>query len=368
MKATLKLQALGQSLWLDNITRDLLGDGTLARYRDEYNVTGLTSNPSIFLKAIRDTAAYDMDIAKATDLDLTDEALFFSLAIKDLTQAAELFLPVHQSSQGVDGWVSIEVSPWLTEDAVGTVAAAKSLHAKASCPNLFIKIPGTTVGVIAIEEAIFAGVPVNVTLLFSREQYVEAANAYWRGLARRRDAGLDLRVVSVASLFVSRWDAAVTGEVPFGLRNRLGVAVAKQTYGAYRERMSHPMWRELAEAGASPQRLLWASTGVKSRELSPGYYVEALAAPDTIDTVPEETLLAFAMRGELISVMREDGGNADPVLADFANAGIDVAALGSRLQREGVEGFRQAWAELMQVIAGKRMPERHLNQAAGGTP
>lgn len=253
MKATMKLQALGQSLWLDNITRDLLGDGTLARYRDEYNVTGLTSNPSIYLKAIRDTSAYDIDIAKAADPPLTDEALFFSLAIKDLRQAAELFLPVHQRTQGVDGWVSLEVSPWLTEDAVGTLAAAKSLHASARCPNLFIKIPGTATGVMAIEEAIFAGVPVNVTLLFSREQYIEAANAYWRGLARRRDAGLDLRVASVASLFVSRWDTAVTGEVPFGLRNRLGVAIAKQTYGAYRDRMSHPMWRELADAGASPQ-------------------------------------------------------------------------------------------------------------------
>lgn len=368
MKATMKLQALGQSLWLDNITRDLLGDGTLARYRDEYNVTGLTSNPSIYLKAIRDTSAYDIDIAKAADPPLTDEALFFSLAIKDLRQAAELFLPVHQRTQGVDGWVSLEVSPWLTEDAVGTLAAAKSLHASARCPNLFIKIPGTATGVMAIEEAIFAGVPVNVTLLFSREQYIEAANAYWRGLARRRDAGLDLRVASVASLFVSRWDTAVTGEVPFGLRNRLGVAIAKQTYGAYRDRMSHPMWRELADAGASPQRLLWASTGAKSREISPGYYVEALAAPDTINTMPEETLLAFAMGGELISVMREDGGNADPVLADFAHAGIDVTALAARLQREGVEAFRQAWAELMQVIARKRMPERHLTPVGGSTP
>ncbi|VVE65393.1 transaldolase [Pandoraea anapnoica] len=357
MKATRKLQALGQSLWLDNITRGLLGDGTLTRYRDDYNVTGLTSNPRIFLKAIRDTAAYDIDIAKPVDATLTDEALFFSLAIRDLKQAAELFLPVHQETGGIDGWVSLEVSPWLAEDAVGTVAAAKSLYASADCPNLLIKIPGTTIGLVAIEEAIFSGVPVNVTLLFSREQYVEAANAYWRGLARRRDAGLDLHVASVASLFVSRWDIAITGEVPFGLRNRLGVAVAKQTYGAYRERMSHPMWRELSDAGASAQRLVWASTGVKSRELSPGYYVEALAAPDTIDTVPEATLLAFATGGELISVMREDGGNADPVLADFAHAGIDVPALAARLQREGVESFRQAWAELMQIIAGKRGPE-----------
>lgn len=368
MKATLKLQALGQSLWLDSITRGLLGDGTLARYRDEYDITGLTSNPGSYLKAIRDTPEYDIDIAKSADPPLTDEALFFSLAIEDLTQAAELFLPVHQRTQGVDGWVSLEVSPWLTEDAVGTVAAAKSLHASAHCPNLFIKIPGTATGVIAVEEAIFAGVPVNVTLLFSREQYVEAANAYWRGLARRRDAGLDLRVASVASLVVSRWDTAVTGEVPFGLRNRLGVAVAKQTYGAYRDRMSHPMWRELADAGASPQRLLWAGTGAKSREISPCYYVEALAAPDTINTVPEATLLAFATGGELISVMREDGGNADPVLADFAHAGIDVTALAARLQREGVEAFRQTWAELMQVIAGKRMPDRHLTPAEGNAP
>ncbi|VVE82538.1 transaldolase [Pandoraea sputorum] len=368
MNATLKLKALGQSLWLDDFTRGLLEDGTLARYRDKYHVTGLTSNPSIFLKAIRDTAAYDIDIAKADAPGLSDESLFFSLALKDLTQAAELFLPAHRRSKGVDGWVSLEVSPRLTEDAVGTVAAAKTLHVSAHCPNLFIKIPGTTIGIVAIEEAIFAGVPVNVTLLFSREQYVEAANAYWRGLVRRRDAGLDLRVASVASLFISRWDTAVTGEVPFGLRYRLGVAVAKQTYGAYRERMLHPMWRELSEAGASPQRLLWASTGVKSPELSPSYYVEALAAPDTIDTVPEGTLLSFATRGELISVMREDGGNADPVLADFAHAGIDVAALAARLQREGVDAFRQAWAELMQVIAGKRMPERLLNSAAGRKP
>lgn len=361
MKATQKLQALGQSLWLDNITRELLADGTLLRYRDEYDVTGLTSNPSIFLRAIRDTSAYDTDIAKPAASGLTDEALFFSLAIEDLTQAAELFLPVHRDSQGIDGWVSLEVSPRLSDDAVGTVAAAKRLYASAGCANLFIKIPGTAVGVVAIEEAIFAGVPVNVTLLFSREHYIEAANAYWRGLARRRDAGLDLHVACVASLFVSRWDTIITGEVPFGLRNRLGVAVAKQTYGAYRERMAHPMWQELSAAGAQPQRLLWASTGVKSRELSPSYYVEALAAPDTINTMPEATLLAFATRGELISVMREDGGNANPVLADFAHAGVDVAALATRLQREGVASFRQDWDELMQVIAGKRLPERHAH-------
>lgn len=356
MKATQKLQALGQSLWLDNITREMLKDGTLARYRDEYNVTGLTSNPSIFLKSIRETTAYDSDIATPADSSRSDEALFFSLAIQDLTEAAELFSEVHQSSRGIDGWVSLEVSPWLADDAVGTVAAARHLHALAGCPNLFIKIPGTANGVVAIEEAIFAGVPVNVTLLFSREQYIAAANAYWRGLARRREAGLHLNIACVASIFVSRWDTAVADEVPFGLRNRLGVAVAKQTYGAYRQRMSHPMWLELSEAGAQPQRLLWASTGVKSHELSPGYYVEALAAADTINTMPEATLLAFAERGALISVLLADGGNAEPVLADFAHAGIDVAALAARLQREGVASFRQAWDELMQIVAAKRMP------------
>ncbi|TAL53496.1 transaldolase [Pandoraea sp.] len=353
MNATTQLHELGQSLWLDNITRELLDSGTLDRYRKEFCITGLTSNPTIFDQAIGRTDAYDAAIRQKVKDGKSGEALFFELAIEDLTRAAALFRPTYDATGGVDGWVSLEVSPLLADDAAGTIDAAVRLHASARCPNLFIKIPGTPAGIRAIEEAIFAGVPVNVTLLFSREQYVAAADAYWRGIQRRIDAGLDPKVNSVASIFVSRWDKAVAGKVPFALRNRLGIAIARRTYKAYRERFASAAWARFADAGALPQRLLWASTGAKDPQISDTYYVEALAAPYTINTMPEKTLNAFAAHGELIGVMQEDGSDAETTLDNFAKAGIDIVALADELQREGAQSFKQSWQDLMNAIETK---------------
>src|SRR6266700_3598933 len=236
MKATapLQLREAGQSLWLDNITRDLLTSGTLKRYIDELSITGLTSNPTIFDHAITKSQAYDAAIRQKIRQVKSDEELFFDLAIEDLTQAADLFRPIYDATDGVDGWVSLEVSPLLAYDTASTIAQAKELHARAGRPNLFIKIPGTKEGLPAIEEAIFAGVPINVTLLFSREHYVAAADAYMRGIERRIAAGLTLNVRSVASVFISRWDTAVSGKIPAALSNQLGIAIAKRTYRAYR--------------------------------------------------------------------------------------------------------------------------------------
>ncbi len=356
MNPTSQLHALGQSLWLDNITRDLLNSGTLQRYCNELSVSGLTSNPTIFEQAIRNTAAYDTAIAAAAGSGKTGETLFFELALADLKQAAALFLPIHQASGGVDGWVSLEISPLLADDTAGTIAEAKRLHALADCPNLFIKIPGTPAGVRAIEEVILAGVPVNVTLLFSREHYIAAADAYWRGIARRIEAGLDARVNSVASIFVSRWDAAVAGKTSATLSNRLGVAIGQRIYKAYRKRLTSPAWRKLADAGALPQRLLWASTGSKDPQIKASYYVEALAAPDTINTMPEKTLLAFAAQGVINGVMAEDGGDTETVLADFALAGVDIVALASQLQLDGARAFTQSWVALLALIDAKCQP------------
>lgn len=353
MIATTRLHELGQSLWLDNITRDLLSSGTLKRYRDQLSVTGLTSNPTIFDQAIGGSTAYDNVLRRKENEGRSGERLFFELALEDLTQAAALFQPIHEATGSVDGWVSLEVSPLLADDAAGTVEEARRLHAHARCPNLFIKIPGTPAGVEAIEEAIFAGVPVNVTLLFSRAQYLAAANAYGRGIQRRIDAGLDPKVLSVASIFVSRWDKAVADKVPTALRNRLGIAISQQIYKAYRERIASPAWRKLADAGAASQRLLWASTGTKDPALAQSYYVEALAAPDTINTMPENTLLAFAENGALQGVMREDGGDCETVLADFAKAGVDSGALAAQLQIEGAQAFSKSWNDLMAVVATK---------------
>ena len=353
MNPTSQLHALGQSLWLDNITRDLLSSGTLQRYCEALSVSGLTSNPSIFEQAIRTTAAYDADIAEKTAAGLPSEAVFFELALADLRHAAALFRPIHDASGGLDGWVSLEVSPLLADDAPGTIAEAKRLHGLAQCPNLFIKIPGTAAGVRAIEEAIFAGVPVNVTLLFSREHYIAAADAYWRGVQRRLEAGLDPRVNSVASIFVSRWDAAVAGKTPAALSNRLGVAIGQRIYKAYRKRLSTPAWRKLAAAGALPQRLLWASTGTKDPQIKDSYYVEALAASGTVNTMPEKTLLAFAAHGVIDRVMAEDGGDAEPLLADFALAGVDIVALASQLQQDGARAFSRAWVALLGLIDAK---------------
>ena len=324
MKATQLLHNLGQSLWLDNITRDLLNTGTLKRYIDELSVTGLTSNPTIFDHAIKNSTAYDAAIRKKLDEGKSGEDLFFELALEDLTRAADLFRPIYDRTNGVDGWVSLEVSPLLAHDTASTLAAAKSLHARAGRPNLLIKIPGTKEGLPAIEEAIFAGVPVNVTLLFSREHYVAAAEAFLRGIERRIDAGLKPDVGSVASVFVSRWDAAVAGKVPAALNNKLGIAIAKRTYKAYRDLLGSPRWQRIYNAGARPQRLLWASTGTKDPKASDVLYIKALAAPFTVNTMPEGTLKALADHGDISEIMSADGGDCEAVLDQFATAGIDV--------------------------------------------
>jgi len=352
-RTTQRLHDLGQRLWLDNITRGLLTSGTLARYIEEFSVTGLTSNPTIFDKAIKDAGFYDAAIRRKTAEGKSGEALFFELALEDLAQAADLFRPVHEASGGLDGWVSLELSPLLAHDTAGSVKAAAQLHRLAKRPNLFIKIPGTPQGVPAIEEAIFAGVPINVTLLFSREQYLAAAEAYLRGIERRIAAGLEPKVRSVASIFVSRWDVAVKDRVPQGLRNRLGIAIAGRAYKAYRELLASPRWRKLAAAGAWEQRLLWASTGTKDPQAHDTMYIEALAAPDTINTIPDKTLLAFADHGELKGEMPLDGGDAEEVLAQFARLGIDDAALAEELQREGAEAFDKSWQDLLELIASK---------------
>jgi transaldolase len=353
MKATTKLHALGQSLWLDNITRDLLNSGTLLRYINELSVTGLTSNPTIFDHAISGTASYDATIRQKVDDGKLGEVLFFELAIEDLKRAAALLHPVYAASGGVDGWVSLEVSPLLANDATATSEAAKRLHANADCPNLFIKIPGTPAGLYAIEEAIFSGVPVNVTLLFSREQYLAAADAYWRGIERRIDAHRDPKVNSVASIFISRWDKAIMEKVSPELRNRLGIAIAKRTYQAYCERLASPQWKKFADAGVLTQRLLWASTGTKDPQIPQTYYVANLAAPNTINTMPEQTLNALDAYDEPFIAMAKDGGDAENVLSDFATAGVDIAALATQLQVDGAASFTQSWNDLMAVIASK---------------
>ena len=353
MKATRQLHELGQSLWLDNITRSLLDDGTLARYVAEDSITGLTSNPSIFDAAIGNGDAYDAGIHAKTLAGLNGEALFTELALEDLRRAADLFRPVFDATAQVDGWVSMEVSPLLAADTAGSIAAARHIHHQGQRDNLFVKIPGTPEGVPAIEEAIFLGIPINVTLLFSREHYLAAAEAYLRGIERRIAAGLDPKIASVASLFISRWDRAVTEQVPADLRNRLGIAIGRRTYRAYRDLLASPRWARLAAAGARSQRLLWASTGVKDPNASDTLYVEAFAAPETIDTMPEKTLLALADHGEIKGAMAADGGDAETVLAAFAQAGVDVGALAARLQQEGAQAFVKSWQELMKRIADK---------------
>jgi transaldolase len=353
MKATQLLHNLGQSLWLDNITRDLVNSGTLERYIDELSVTGLTSNPTIFDHAIKNSSSYDAAIRAKLDQGKSGEKLFFELALDDLTRAADLFRPTFDRTNGVDGWVSLEVSPLLAHDTASTLAAAKSLHARAGRPNLLIKIPGTKEGLPAIEESIFAGVPVNVTLLFSREHYIAAAEAFLRGIERRIDAGLQADIGSVASVFVSRWDAAVAGKVPAALNNKLGIAIAKRTYKAYRELLGSPRWERIYNAGARPQRLLWASTGTKDPKASDVLYIKALAAPFTVNTMPEGTLKALADHGDVTEIMSADGGDCEAVLDQFAAAGINIDDLGAKLQDEGAKSFVSSWNDLMEVIASK---------------
>jgi len=354
MKPTGKLHDLGQSLWLDNITRDLLNSGTLKRYIDELSVTGLTSNPTIFDHAVRNSATYDEDIAKKAPSAKSEEDLFFALALDDLRSAADLFRSVFERTDRVDGWVSLEVSPLLAHDTASTVSAARNLHQRGDKPNLFIKIPGTREGLPAIEEAIFAGVPVNVTLLFSPEQYVAAAAAYLSGVERRIEAGQNPAVGSVASIFISRWDVAVSKKVPPELTNRLGIAIAQRTYKAYRELLASERFQRVANAGARVQRLLWASTGTKDPKASDILYVKALAAPLTVNTMPEATLTAFADHGEIAENLARDGGDPEAVLARFAEAGIDVDALATRLQDEGAASFVKSWSDLMACIDSKR--------------
>ena len=353
LKATQHLHDAGQSLWLDNITRGLLTSGTLQQYIAELSITGLTSNPTIFNHAMENSQDYDDAIRRKLAEGKSGEALFFELALEDLIQAADLFRPIHDATDGVDGWVSLEVSPFLAYDAKSTVAEAKRLHARAARPNLFIKIPGTSEGLVAIEEAISAGVPVNVTLLFSHAQYLAAAEAYMRGIERRIAAGLNPAVHSVASVFVSRWDKAIAGNVPPELRDQLGIAVARRTYQAYRALLDTDRWLRLANAGARPQRLLWASTSTKDPEASDVLYVKALAAPHTVNTMPDKTLLAFAQHGEVGEMLAADGGNAEEVLARFATAGVDYGALAQKLQSDGAQSFDTSWKDLMGCIASK---------------
>jgi transaldolase len=353
MKATQLLQKLGQSLWLDNITRDLLNSGTLKRYIDELSVTGLTSNPTIFDHAIKNSTAYDAPIREKLLNGRSGETLFFELALEDITRTADLFRPIYDRTNGVDGWVSLEVSPLLAHDAASTLAAAKDLFARAARPNLFIKIPGTNEGLPAIEESIFAGIPVNVTLLFSREHYLAAAEAYLRGVERRIDAGLNPNIGSVASVFISRWDTAVINKVPDILHDQLGIAIAKRTYKAYRSLLSSPRWQRVYNFGARPQRLLWASTGTKDPKASDILYIRGLAAPFTVNTMPEGTLNALADHGELGAILSPDGGNCEEVLMQFAKTGIDVDALAAELQDEGAKSFVKSWNDLMSVIAFK---------------
>ena len=353
MKATQLLHNLGQSLWLDNITRDLINSGTLKRYIDELSVTGLTSNPTIFDHAIKNSSLYDAAIRRKLDQGESGESLFFELALEDLMRAADLFRPVFERSNGVDGWVSLEVSPLLAHDTAGTLAAARSLHARAGRPNLLIKIPGTKEGLPAIEESIFAGVPINVTLLFSREHYIAAAEAFLRGIERRIEAGLQPDIGSVASVFVSRWDTAVAGKLPAPLSNKLGIAIAKRTYKAYRELLGSPRWERIYNAGARPQRLLWASTGTKDPKASDVLYIKALAAPFTVNTMPEGTLKALADHGDLSEIMSADGGDCEAVLDQFAAAGIDIDQLAAKLQDDGAKSFVNSWNDLMEVIASK---------------
>lgn len=353
---TRKLHDLGQRLWLDNITRELMTSGTLARYISELSVTGLTSNPTIFEQAISKSSVYDQSIQKLASQGLTEEGVFFGVALQDLTQAADLFRPIFDKSAGADGWVSLEVSPLLARDTTGTVKAALQLHAQAARPNIFIKIPGTPEGIAAIEQSIYKGVPINVTLLFSREHYLAAAEAYLRGIERRVEDGLDPRVESVASIFVSRWDTTVKDEVSPPFHNRLGIAIAMRTYRAYRNLLASERWNKLAQAGARPQRLLWASTGTKDATAPDTLYVQALLAPDTINTIPEKTLLAFADHGKVGAALPADGGYSEAVLEEFRREGVDDEALAARLQLEGVQAFAKSWSALLARIREKSSP------------
>lgn len=353
MKPTEALHQLGQSLWLDNITRDILDNGTLKRYIDDLSITGLTSNPTIFEHAISKSSSYDTEIGRLIESGLSGEDLFFELALQDLTRAADLFAAVHENTAGVDGFASLELSPLVAYDTAKSVATAKFLHAKGGRQNLFIKIPGTNDGVPAIEESIASGVPINVTLLFSREQYVASAEAYLRGLERRVASGLSADVRSVASVFLSRWDGATLDRVPDALRDKLGIAIGQQVYKAYRDIHESDRWQRLANFGARPQRLLFASTGTKDPKALDVLYVNALAAPNTINTIPEKTLLAFGEHGKVAGTLPRNGGDCERVLADFRKAGVDLDELAQDLQSQGAKAFVESWKKLLDSIEAK---------------
>lgn len=353
MKATRALHNLGQSLWLDNITRDLLDNGTLKRYIDEFSITGLTSNPTIFEHAISKSNSYDAEVSRWVKAGLSSEDAFFELAIHDLTRAADLFADVHKRTAGIDGFVSLELSPLMAYDTKKSVVAAKLLHDKGNRPNLYIKIPGTSEGVPAIEESIANGVAINVTLLFSREQYQASAEAYMRGLERRVSAGLSPDVRSVASVFLSRWDGATMDKVPHALRDKLGIAIGQQVYKAYRDILESDRWQRLANFGARPQRLLFASTGTKDPKASDVLYIDALAAPNTINTIPEKTLLAFGEHGKLTGTLPRNGGACEAILADFRKVGIDLDKLAADLQSQGAKSFDESWKKLLDAIETK---------------
>jgi len=354
MKKTKSLALAGQSVWIDDITRPMLTEGTLARYISEYGVTGLTSNPTIYSKAVAQGHHYDDIILAGARPGRTDEEIFYDLALRDLGEAADLFRDIYLRTDGVDGFVSLEVSPLLSDDAKASVYWATELHRRAARPNLFIKIPGTTAGLVAIEESIFAGIPVNVTLLFSAEQYRSAAEAYLRGIERRIDAGLSTDVPSVASLFVSRWDVAANPGLPPELKNRLGIAVSRKAYALSLELHSSARWRRAMNFGMRPQRLLFGSTSTKDPSASDTLYVSSLVAPYTVDTIPEKTLLAFADHGELGRQCDRDTGEADTILTRVRASGVDVNALAARLQREGTESFDKSWRELLASIQSRR--------------
>jgi transaldolase len=353
MRATQQLHSAGQSIWLDNITRDLLSSGTLQRYIRDLSVTGLTSNPTIFDNALKHGSSYDAELRSRARPGISHEELFFDLALDDITRAADLFRSIHERTAGVDGWVSLEVSPLLASDAKSTLAEAKELYARAKRPNLFIKIPGTADGLQAIEESIFAGIPINVTLLFSASQYRAAADAWLRGVERRIEVGLNPNIASVASFFVSRWDVAVSGKVPSSLEDKLGIAVAQEIYQAYSQLLQSARWRRALNAGARPQRLLFASTGTKNPKASDTLYVKGLVAPLTVNTMPEATLQAFAAHGEVAGELSADGGKSEQTLQEFTRSGVDLEALAARLQEEGAATFVRSWKELLAVIASK---------------
>jgi transaldolase len=353
MRPTQQLHDLGQSLWLDNISKTMLDSGQIAGYIATHSVTGLTSNPSIYDNAIS-TGAYDTEIARLATGDVTSEELFFSLAIADLQRAADLFGPAHVATDGVDGWVSLEVSPRLAYDTNKTVAAAQALHDRAARDNLFIKIPGTPEGLPAIEASIASGIAVNVTLLFDVDQYLAAADAYLKGVERRIAAGLDPKVGSVASVFISRWDTAVAGSVSQELKNRLGLAVGLETYAAYVKLVGSERCAKIVAAGGQVQRLLWASTKTKDPAASDTLYVSGLASPNTVNTMPDSTLEAFYDHGVVGAALPTEGGDADETLAQFAAAGVDKATLAAKLQDEGATAFDNSWTDLLAKIDAQR--------------